>query len=65
VPNLIKEGYLKGYLMRSKKVSITLEKVEINIDDIVKYHGYLYVCREMAFRAAKFGISELWGSDNS
>lgn len=39
------------------------EKVEISIDDIGKYHGHLCPCSGMAFRAAKFSISELWGDE--
>lgn len=39
------------------------EKVEVSIDDIGKYHGKLCVCSGMAFRAARFSISELWGDE--
>ena len=39
------------------------EKIEISIDDIAKYHGHLCPCSGIAFRAARFGISKLWGSE--
>jgi formylmethanofuran dehydrogenase subunit E len=41
------------------------EKIEISIDDIAKYHGHLCPCSGIAFRAARFGISKLWGSEIS
>lgn len=39
------------------------EKIEISIDDIAKYHGHLCPCSGIAFRAARFGTSKLWGSE--